>query len=295
MHLDKECPLNKEVKTVKEVKYGEFRKPSTYNGGNGASLNMYALADLGASFNIMPFSMFKSLGLINLKETTFLVEMACMSKRAPRGIVENVLVKINKFEFPSDFVIIDMVGDPHGIMILDKVTTYSHHENYDVTSLDNKSGQCNGDEASSIILNPNYYFASSTRRKEEGSETHDCDLELKEYSDHKECDHHTYNDKPKFLGKVSTERKDDRSFGKLSRRIIKSEIMGHVTKSYMIGKDCIKIDSPLAYNICSPNVAFKNCRDLSSSGGVLYTRQAYDRIDAMTKRLGDHPKMKHID
>ncbi|GJR25841.1 putative reverse transcriptase domain-containing protein [Tanacetum coccineum] len=49
--------------------------------------------DLGASVNIMPFSMFKKLNLTNLKETTMLVEMVDMSKRNHRGIVENVLVK----------------------------------------------------------------------------------------------------------------------------------------------------------------------------------------------------------
>ncbi|GJT12641.1 hypothetical protein Tco_0859683, partial [Tanacetum coccineum] len=73
---------------------------------------------LGASVNIMPFSMFKNLVLTNLKETTMLVEMADMSKKAPRGIVENVLV-INKFVFHADFVIIDMKGNPHEILILD--------------------------------------------------------------------------------------------------------------------------------------------------------------------------------
>ncbi|GKE20366.1 putative reverse transcriptase domain-containing protein [Tanacetum coccineum] len=47
-----------------------------------------------------------------------LVEMTDMSKNAPLGIVENVLVKINKFVFLSDFVIIDMLGDPNQTMIL---------------------------------------------------------------------------------------------------------------------------------------------------------------------------------
>ncbi|GJV27257.1 DNA-binding pseudobarrel domain-containing protein [Tanacetum coccineum] len=60
------------------------------------SLNIYVLADLGASVNIMSFSMFKSLELTNLKETTKLVEMADMSKKAPRGIIEKILVLITK-------------------------------------------------------------------------------------------------------------------------------------------------------------------------------------------------------
>nr|GFB54285.1 hypothetical protein [Tanacetum cinerariifolium] len=65
--------------------------------------------DLGASINIMPKSMFEHLKLVNLKETNMLVEMADMTKKVPLGIVENILVKINKFLFSSDFVIIDML------------------------------------------------------------------------------------------------------------------------------------------------------------------------------------------
>ncbi|GJS46220.1 hypothetical protein Tco_0596341 [Tanacetum coccineum] len=46
---------------------------------------------IGASVNIMSYSMFRSVKRTNLKETIMLVEMADMSKKAPRGIVENVL------------------------------------------------------------------------------------------------------------------------------------------------------------------------------------------------------------
>ncbi|GJR60757.1 hypothetical protein Tco_1502919 [Tanacetum coccineum] len=73
-------------------------------------LNFYAMADLGASVNIMPRSMFNYLKLTNLKKINMLVEMADMTKRAPIGIVKNILVKIDRFVFPFDFVIIDMPG-----------------------------------------------------------------------------------------------------------------------------------------------------------------------------------------
>ncbi|GJW03834.1 reverse transcriptase domain-containing protein [Tanacetum coccineum] len=69
--------------------------------------NFYAMSDLGASINVMPRSMFEQLHLTNLKKTNMLCEMADMSKKAPLGIVENVLVKIDKFLFPSDFIIND--------------------------------------------------------------------------------------------------------------------------------------------------------------------------------------------
>ncbi|GKA42391.1 reverse transcriptase domain-containing protein [Tanacetum coccineum] len=72
----------------KELSPGSFTLPYTIG-----SLNLYAMADLGASVNIMPRSMFNHLKLTNLKKTYMLVEMADMTKSAPVGIVKNVLVK----------------------------------------------------------------------------------------------------------------------------------------------------------------------------------------------------------
>ncbi|GJU38126.1 RNA-directed DNA polymerase, eukaryota, reverse transcriptase zinc-binding domain protein [Tanacetum coccineum] len=77
------------------------------------SLNFYAMADLGVSVNIMPRSMFNY-----LKKADMSVEMADMTKKAPVGIIENVSVKIDKFLFPFDYMIIDMLGDPNKTMIL---------------------------------------------------------------------------------------------------------------------------------------------------------------------------------
>ncbi|GJW39211.1 RNA-directed DNA polymerase, eukaryota, reverse transcriptase zinc-binding domain protein [Tanacetum coccineum] len=89
--------------------------------------------DLGASVNIMPHSMFKSLKLTNIKETTALVEMADMSKKAHVGIVENVIVKIDRFLFPYDFVAIDMQGDPNETMILGTTNRAQRNDRNDGT------------------------------------------------------------------------------------------------------------------------------------------------------------------
>ncbi|GJU34916.1 7-deoxyloganetin glucosyltransferase-like protein [Tanacetum coccineum] len=74
---------------LKELTLGSFTLPCTIG-----SLNMYALAHLGASVNIMPYTMFKCFKLTSFKETSMLVEMADMSEKAPMGIVENVLVPV---------------------------------------------------------------------------------------------------------------------------------------------------------------------------------------------------------
>nr|GEV30407.1 hypothetical protein [Tanacetum cinerariifolium] len=74
--------------------------------------------DLGASINIMPKSMFEHLKLVKLKKTNMIVEMANMTKKVPLGTVENILVKIVKFLFSSDFMIIDMLKTRNETMIL---------------------------------------------------------------------------------------------------------------------------------------------------------------------------------
>ena len=63
--------------------------------------------DLGASVNLLPYSMYKKLGLGELKPTTITLSLADRSMKIPKGIVEDVLVKVDKFYYPVDFVILD--------------------------------------------------------------------------------------------------------------------------------------------------------------------------------------------
>ncbi|GKC59851.1 zinc knuckle CX2CX4HX4C containing protein [Tanacetum coccineum] len=70
-----------------------------------------ALADLGASISVMPLSMYKRLGIGILKPINMLIKMADNTKCTHKEIVENLLIKIDKFIFLVDFVIIDMVED----------------------------------------------------------------------------------------------------------------------------------------------------------------------------------------
>ncbi|XP_037496384.1 uncharacterized protein LOC119371049 [Jatropha curcas] len=76
-----------------------------------------ALADLGASVNLMSYEVFKMLGMAELKPTRMSLQFADRSIKYPRGIVEDVLVKISKFIFPVDFVILDD-EDREGSLIL---------------------------------------------------------------------------------------------------------------------------------------------------------------------------------
>ncbi|GJR89946.1 homeodomain-like protein [Tanacetum coccineum] len=77
-----------------------------------------ALADLGASISVMPYSLFKRLGLGSLKPIRMTIEMADRSMQSPKGIKENVLVKISNFVFPVDFIILDIMEDENVPIIL---------------------------------------------------------------------------------------------------------------------------------------------------------------------------------
>ena len=66
-----------------------------------------ALLDLGASVNLLPYSVYKQLGLGELKPTNITLSLADRSVKIPKGIVEDVLVKVDKFYYPVDFVVLD--------------------------------------------------------------------------------------------------------------------------------------------------------------------------------------------
>ena len=77
-----------------------------------------ALCDLGASINLMPLSVFRKLGLGEAKPTTVTLQMADRSLKHPRGVVEDLLVKVDKLIFPADFIVLDMEEDKSVPIIL---------------------------------------------------------------------------------------------------------------------------------------------------------------------------------
>ncbi|GJV87687.1 reverse transcriptase domain-containing protein [Tanacetum coccineum] len=77
-----------------------------------------ALADLGASINLMPLSVFEKLNLQRLTKTRMILELADRSTSTPTGIAEDVFVKVGTFYFPADFVVVDYDADPRVPLIL---------------------------------------------------------------------------------------------------------------------------------------------------------------------------------
>nr|GEU42021.1 reverse transcriptase domain-containing protein [Tanacetum cinerariifolium] len=77
-----------------------------------------ALADLGASINLMPLSIWKKLSLPELTPTRMTLELANRSVAYPVGVAEDVFMKVGKFYFPTDFVVVDYDVDPRVPLIL---------------------------------------------------------------------------------------------------------------------------------------------------------------------------------
>ena len=86
---------------------GSFTLPCSIGGMDVGQ----ALCDLGASINLMPFSIFKNLGIGEASPTTVTLQLANRSIKHPKGKIEDVLVKVDKFIFPADFIILDYEAD----------------------------------------------------------------------------------------------------------------------------------------------------------------------------------------
>ncbi|GJU24731.1 reverse transcriptase domain-containing protein [Tanacetum coccineum] len=93
---------------------GKFLIPCNFPGMDVC----HALADLGASINLMPLSIWKKLSLPELTPTRMTLELADRSITYPKGLAEDVFVKVGKFHFPTDFVVVDFEADPRVPLIL---------------------------------------------------------------------------------------------------------------------------------------------------------------------------------
>nr|GFA02948.1 hypothetical protein [Tanacetum cinerariifolium] len=80
--------------------------------------NCLALADLGASINLMPLSIWKKLKLPTLNDTKMVLELADRTISKPTGVAENVFLKVGKFYFPAYFVVLDFIDDSCVSLIL---------------------------------------------------------------------------------------------------------------------------------------------------------------------------------
>nr|GEV62437.1 reverse transcriptase domain-containing protein [Tanacetum cinerariifolium] len=92
---------------------GKFLIPCGFS-----ELKCKALADLGASINLMPLSVWRKFGLPDLIPTHMTLELANRPICTPDGIARDVFVPVGKFTFPADFVVVDYESDPRVPLIL---------------------------------------------------------------------------------------------------------------------------------------------------------------------------------
>nr|GFA41008.1 reverse transcriptase domain-containing protein [Tanacetum cinerariifolium] len=106
---------------------GKFLIPCGFS-----ELKCKALANLGASINLMPLSVWKKLGLPDLIPSQMTLELANCAICTPDGIVRDVFVPVGKFTFPADFVVVDYESDPRVPLILGRPFLRTAHALIDV-------------------------------------------------------------------------------------------------------------------------------------------------------------------
>ncbi|XP_019164434.1 PREDICTED: uncharacterized protein LOC109160613 [Ipomoea nil] len=85
---------------------------------NKKRLEEFATVHLNEDINLMPLTLFKKLKIAEMKPTTISLQLADRSVKYPLGVVEDILVKVGKFYFPTDFLILDMGSDTDTSLIL---------------------------------------------------------------------------------------------------------------------------------------------------------------------------------
>jgi hypothetical protein len=109
-HLKKTAFLTEQVSAIIQHKVPpKYKDPGcpTISCTIGEYLVERALLDLGASINLLPFTVYQQMGLGDLKPTSMTLQLADRSVRTPKGMVEDVLIKIENFYYPVDFIILD--------------------------------------------------------------------------------------------------------------------------------------------------------------------------------------------
>nr|GEW64473.1 hypothetical protein [Tanacetum cinerariifolium] len=91
-----------------------------------------ALANLGANISVIRYSSFINLGLSELAPSKLIIELVDRTIKRPNGVVKNVLVGIDKFVFPLDFIVLDMSEDIKVPLILGRLFLSTAHAKIDV-------------------------------------------------------------------------------------------------------------------------------------------------------------------
>ena len=110
LNVNKKAFLTKQISAIIKcktpVKYKDSSCP-TISVNIRATCVENELLDLGASVNLLPYLVYKQLGFGELKPTSITLSLADRSIKIPKGTVEDVLIQVDKFYYPVDFVVLD--------------------------------------------------------------------------------------------------------------------------------------------------------------------------------------------
>lgn len=115
IHLDASCSaIIQRTLPQKEKDPGRVTLPVTIGNMNVGK----TLIDLGFNINLIPLSVIQRIGDLDMKTTRMTLLLADKSVTRPSGIAEDVLVKVDKFQFPIDFVVMHIEEDDDVPLIL---------------------------------------------------------------------------------------------------------------------------------------------------------------------------------
>nr|GEY11838.1 hypothetical protein [Tanacetum cinerariifolium] len=130
IHMPKFAPMFKKLLNNKD-KLIELTK-TPLNENCSAVVLKKLPKKLGASINLMPLSIWKKLKLLTLNDTKMVLELDERTISKPTGVAENIFVKVGKFYFPADFVVLDFIADTRVPLILGRPFVSTGHALIDV-------------------------------------------------------------------------------------------------------------------------------------------------------------------
>nr|GEY07629.1 reverse transcriptase domain-containing protein [Tanacetum cinerariifolium] len=227
----------------------------------------HALADLGVSINLMPLSIWKKLSLPELTPTRMTLELADRSITSPKGVAEDVFVKVGKFHFLTDFVVVDFKADPRVPLILGR--SFLRREEYAQEILGFSSNSLGGNPTSTF--EPILSYSSLSLTPFEGSDfiLEKIDAYLKDESvspeiDHADCDPEGDICVDKLPVIISKDLKVDEKEALLKedyKPVVQSQRWVNPKNHELIKKEVIKLlDAGMIYPISdSPWVSHIHC------------------------------------
>ncbi|GJU89061.1 reverse transcriptase domain-containing protein [Tanacetum coccineum] len=191
---------------------GSFLIPCNFN----KTFSCNALADLGASINLMPYFLYAKLSLKTLKPNKISIRLADRSFQYPVGIAENMLVEVGKFTFPADFVILEMEEDSKVPLILGRPFFHTADASEDFTTiLDEEAKISIPSDQGTLTRRKKTHHINTVYKIITSLEEPPTDLELKPLPDNLE---YVFLEEPSFLPVIISSKLSAQNKSKLLRK-----------------------------------------------------------------------------